>query len=125
MNLFIPKNYLLFTLVPLSIFSILLIGFPVFVSNLLGIDRSPTALMMLRFLGTSLVGHAYLNYHGRNLKGEALKLILLMNIVTLAVAVGVSIPSIASGAIPTIGSLILVMHITFLLGFLVSGRRNK
>src|SRR5688572_6200304 len=90
-NYLTPRNFILSSVLPLLIFSSLLISYPAFVIELLNITPSDSGTMMLRFLGASMLAHSYLNYVSRNYPAAMLNHVFNMNIIALAVATIVSV----------------------------------
>jgi hypothetical protein len=116
-------DYLLITVVPLGLFSIYLILFPTHAARLVGMNISGMGLIMLQFLGASLAGHAVVNYRSRRGGVETRRMVYQMNITSLSLAVGIGLWATWTKHMPLIGSVILLMHMIFLLGFLV--KRHK
>lgn len=87
--------------------------------KVLSIERSTNGTMFMQFLGASLAGHSYLNWHTKRATTEVMKPVMRMNIFALLSAVLIGLAAIITGSYTEIGLLILVMHATFLCGFII------
>ena len=94
MQLLLPRNYILLTLLPLLTFSILLIFFTSFIMHLLDLRVNAMGHTMLQFLGASLASHAYLNFQSRKFGEVGLRAVFNMNITALTLAVGISLAAV-------------------------------
>lgn len=113
----LPKNFLKLAAIMLTLFSVALIGFPHYVMQIF--THNPTGIgeMFMQFLGASLVGHAYLNWHAHQLDKTGQKLILYMNTAALFFAVVISLAAMIISTPSWPLGLILIMHTMFLGGF--------
>lgn len=114
-----PTNYLKFTAAILLLFSVGLILAPGLLMKTLSIQISPNGTMFMQFLGASLAGHSYLNWHTKLASVEVMKPVMKMNIFALLSAVLIGIAAILTGSYSAIGLLILIMHSLFLCGFII------
>ena len=117
MNILKPTNYFKLTAAVLAFFSIGLLLVPRIFMHLLSITVSSNGAMFMQFLGASLAGHAYLNWHTRSAATEVMKPVMRMNIFALFSAVLIGLAAIITGGYTLIGLLILIMHAVFLCGF--------
>jgi asparagine N-glycosylation enzyme membrane subunit Stt3 len=125
MNILRPKTYLQLTAAVLILFSTVLILLPKFLMQRLGIVYSETGVVFLQFLGAALAGHAYVNLYASKLQDTALRPALIMNIVSLVLAVSVGLLAIAVKTPTAAAVLILLMHLAFLTGFVISMRAMR
>ena len=119
MKILKPTNYLKLTAAVLLVFSIGLVFAPGYLMSMLSIDRSANGTMFMQFLGASLAGHSYLNWHTKQASAEVMKPVLRMNIFALLSAVLIGLAAIITSTYTEIGLLILIMHTTFLCGFII------
>lgn len=104
-------------LVTLAI-GITLIVFPMTVETLFVTNSSPSSDVFIQFLGSSLIGYAYLNWYTAKLSHlEIMVATLIGNLSTLVIATLLSLIALQSGALNQNGFLILLLHVTFALGF--------
>jgi hypothetical protein len=108
-------NFLRLTSAITCVFGLVLLLIPDFVESvfLIGdlIDSSLT-----RFLGASLLGHSYADF-------KALRIILTTNIISLVIAVIISVVSVAMGSVHNRILFFLAVHGFFLVGFWSSLRK--
>lgn len=123
MSIFNTTNYLKLSAAVLLLFSVGLILFPMNIMRVLGIAFSPNGAMFMQFLGASLIGHAYLNWHTRGAEIQVIRPVIRMNILALLAAVLIGTAAILTGSFSVIGLMILIMHATFLGGFILVHRR--
>lgn len=118
MRLLRTEIYLSLTAAVLLTFGVGLLFLPQTFMEALAIAMSEQAHMFLRFLGASLIGHAYLNWQVRRAEKRIVGPVLIMNIIALILAVGIGVTTALSGNITNVGSAILLMHTVFLSGFI-------
>ena len=111
------KNYLKLTAAVLLLFSVVLIILPGFVLRLLNGHPSIVGSLFIQFLGASLIGTAYLNWQAARFDGQALKAVLLMNVVSLSPAVVISAVMMLRNGATYPAAAILIMHLLFLRSF--------
>lgn len=119
MSIFNPIKYLKYTAAVLAVFSIVLIFFPAYVLLFFKDAQAGAAVMFMRFLGASLAGHSYMNWEVGRYEPSALRPVYLMNIIALVLAVFIDMWAIYKDMFTVLGILIFVMHVVFLLGFLI------
>lgn len=122
MNLHLPKVYLNLTAAVLLIFGIVLIFFPSLVLLLFKDVQTNVAVMFMRFLGASLAGHSYMNWEAGRHDAYLLRPVYLMNIIALVLAVFMDMWAVFMDMFTLLGILIFVMHLLFLIGFLIAYR---
>lgn len=125
MNLFVPKTYLKLTAVVLLSFSIGLIFFPGFVLSLFNSRHTNIGLLFIQFLGASLVGTSFLNWSAQHFDKTAVRAVYLMNIVSLSPAVIISVVMMLIYGYALAAMAVLLMHLLFLGGFLITFNKIK
>jgi len=119
------SNYLKLTALVTLVFGLTLILFPgwaeaTFLNN--DLDGSS----FTRFLGASLFGHSYLNYRSSYLKDPGyLKVVIEANLLSLSIAVIISLVAILSGILKERALFFLFMHSIFMAGFIVARRKAQ
>lgn len=112
--------YLRVTAIVLMLFGLTLAVLTGTVMHILNIKASPEGVLFIRFLGASMLGHAYINWLGSHFEWRTLRHVLLMNVVVLSLAVFLDAINLLSNPITPIWLAIFVMHALFLIGFIVA-----
>jgi hypothetical protein len=102
---------------------IVLIGFslvvgPRFIDNFFVAKANHGEDIFIRFLGSSLIGYAYLNWFTSNLSDiKNMKATLIGNLSTLTIAFFISVFALISGTLNKNGIFIVLLHFIFAVGF--------
>lgn len=88
-------------------------------------DAAPELLALLRLLGGPLLGIAVLNWLSRAIEPQALRTVLLANVVGFGAVAANDIWGVASGEARELAKLFLVVHLAFALAFLAAALRAR
>jgi hypothetical protein len=118
-------------LFPLSAIYLALVGCAlIFVPRQFGVgavppDASPELIALLRLLGGPFLGIAALNWLTRRFEGDALRPILLANLIGFGAVALNDVWGVASGEARDLAKPFLVIHLMFALSFLFALRSVK
>jgi hypothetical protein len=119
-----PKTVLVIGAAAAAIFGLLLVGAPAQMLGGFGLQVQSDGIVLSRDVGILLLGLAILNWLGRNATGEALRAILVANLVVQVLELAVNGAEIVVGQLPSAAVPGLFIHIV-LGGIFALGLRKR
>jgi hypothetical protein len=88
-------------------------------------NASPELVALLRLLGGPFLGVAVLNWLSRNAQPEAIRPVLIANLVGFGIVAANDVWGVASGEARELAKYFLVIHLFFAFAFLMALRANR
>lgn len=114
------RLFLRITALTTAVIGLTLTFLPAFVANLFFTATDHHADIFIRFLGSSLIGYTYLNWHTALQDDPAQsRSTLIGNFSTLLIAFVISLVGVLGGTLKASGWLIVAIHFVFGIGFFI------